>query len=102
MNNNFQIGDTVICLVAVADVFTEQLIAPNTVTIDIYDCNGSHVVIAQPMVLNDPPLVLNGVTYNYHYDYKTGSTDIVGVHKYYCTASNDGRVTSGDGVFVLE
>jgi hypothetical protein len=102
MTNNFQLGDTVICLVAVTDVFTGQRTSPDTVTIDIYDCNGLHVVTAQPMVLDDPPLVLNGVTYNYHYDYKTGSTDIVGAHKYYCTASNGGRVTGGDGVFVLE
>lgn len=99
----FQHGDTVICLGRIADAFTDVLAVPGTsVKIDIFNPIGVKVVTAQNMTNDSPANTLDGINYNYHYDYNPASDAPNGKYTYKYYAIDGARNTELDGTFILE
>jgi FtsP/CotA-like multicopper oxidase with cupredoxin domain len=96
-------GDTVICLARVENTFTAALATPATsMKITIYDPSGTAVVTAADMTNSDPVLTVDGIGYNYYYDYNPAVDAPLGEYKYHCLAVDGTRKTEFDGKFVLE
>lgn len=90
----FQRTETVVCSVSIA-TNTGGAITPDTsVKITIYDPTNTPVVLAQDMVEDS--------TGEFHYDYTSAPTAILGVYRVRITATHSSRVTIKEATFVLE
>lgn len=102
MAKTFQRAETVICRASVKND-SDVLTSPATsFTIDITNSLGVPAVTAAAMVLDNPAIVIDGVSYNYHYDFIPAADAALGNYKVKYTATDGTRVTIQSDSFVLE
>jgi hypothetical protein len=102
MAKSFQRAETVICAIRVAtgaDVLTQPA---TSMTITITNPVGTAVNTATAMTYDAVPVVVDGVTCNYHYDYQPASDAVLGKYTVLYTATDGTRITNLRDYFILE
>jgi hypothetical protein len=95
--------ETVVLYAGVKNIVSGSLVQPaTTFLVTVTDPAGTEVVTAQAMVYDGTATVIDGISYNYHYDYQPAAAAVLGQYYAVFTATDAPRVTQEAYSFVLE